>query len=496
MYRILVVDDTPDFRKTLRGLLSEAGYTVRVAINEGEALDAVIQESFDFALIDVRLHGDDEADESGSSLAMAFRALNPQIRVILLTRYARAKQIVRATRYLGVIDFIDKSTQDWDKRILQTLAEAQEAYKKPRRAKFEPTGDATRLSLFLATDRPLVVRARGRHVCSVCTSKILEVNIDRYTRRTEIARQDSINLRFQVEEIGHDLWREIFVEHLEAERTYIEARAKSRSLSLHFETPREFLRLPIEFVRSDTPSEYLILQHPLARFIYNATPKRDTISPSMLALTTKLCVLIIASNTLPPIDGVDAEAMGLYKYLKRLKRQGFPLSVKLVPTKDATYERVREELKKRSYDIIHYAGHGSYKAESPEESSLHFWANENKQGAVVPMTAAELKMLLGQSEARLVYLSSCYGTATGSKAALMDDDFLGLADAVAQAGVPSVVGFRWPVSDDGARRLALAFYQSLLEQGSPEIALWNARCELSVDRNDTTWLSPILIHQV
>jgi CHAT domain-containing protein len=112
------------------------------------------------------------------------------------------------------------------------------------------------------------------------------------------------------------------------------------------------------------------------------------------------------------------------------------------------------------------------------------------------MKAAELKILLDRSEARFVYLSSCYGTAMGNERALLDDDFLGLADAVAQAGVPSVLGFRWPVSDAGAPKLALAFYRSLLEQGSPEIALWSARCELAVNRNDTTWLSPILIHQV
>jgi hypothetical protein len=44
--------------------------------------------------------------------------------------------------------------------------------------------------------------------------------------------------------------------------------------------------------------------------------------------------------------------------------------------------------------------------------------------------------------------------------------------------------------------MALAFYRSLLEQGSPEIALWSARCELAaLDKDDLTWLSPILIHQ-
>ena len=52
MCRILVVDNTPDFRATLSGLLTDAGHTVRSAANEGEALTAFTQETFDFALID------------------------------------------------------------------------------------------------------------------------------------------------------------------------------------------------------------------------------------------------------------------------------------------------------------------------------------------------------------------------------------------------------------------------------------------------------------
>ena len=490
MCRILIVDDNAKFCSTLAGRLSDEGYTVQSAVNEGQALAAVTQEPFDFALIDVRLHGDDEEDESGLSLAMAFRALKPQVRVIMLARYARTRQIVRAIRYHGVVDFIEK-TSDVDQKVLETIAKARQEETKPR---FEKTGDTTQLSLSLTAGQPLVIRARGRHVCSLRSWKVLRVGLERYARGTELARRDVDNLRFQVGEIGHSLWRDIFTEHPEAEKAYVEARAKSQSFSLLFETPREFLRLPLEFMRSEDPPEYLVLQHPLARFLYDATPKRDLISPSMLALTQKLRILIIASNTQPPIDGVDAEAQELYEYLKR--QDCIPVSVKLIPTERATYERIRSELRKRSYDIVHYAGHGSYRTESPEESSLYFWAEDNKQGGIVPMKATELKILLERSEARLVYMSSCYGTASGAQAALLDDDFLGLADAVAQAGVPSVLGFRWPVSDDGARRLALAFYQSFLEQGGPEFALWSARRELAaVDRNDLTWLSPILIHQ-
>ena len=574
MSKILVVDNGHDFRSTISGLLTDTGHTVQPVATEGEALAAITREPFDFALIDVRLHEEGEDDESGLSLAMAMRTLDPRIRVILMTRYVRAPQVVRAIRYHGVVDFIAKD-HDVGENILKAIAKAQvdpvrlrqiltnyfdmselrtlcfdlgvdyeslpgdgkgdkarelvayferrgyfsrlveACYKlrpqapwwgvpekikeplpvpqiaSPRRSRFQTGGDATQLSMSLAAGRPLVARAHGRHVCSVFTPKVLQVSIDRYARKADIARQDASNLRFHVKEIGRELWRDVFTEHPEVNRAYLEACAKSRLVSLLVETPRECLGLPFEFMYSDNPSEYLVLQHPFARFLCEASPKREAISPQMLALTEKLHVLVVASNTLPPIDGVDVEAQELSDFLKR---QNF--GVKLILTEQATRERVREELRASQYDVLHYAGHGSYDEQSPEESSLYFWEKENKRGSVVPMTATEVKMLLGQSEARLVYLSCCHGTASGDQATLLDDDFLGLADAVIQAGVPSVLGFRWPVSDVGARKLAMAFYQSLLEQGSPEVALWSARCELAIDRNDTTWLSPIFIHQM
>jgi CHAT domain-containing protein len=270
--------------------------------------------------------------------------------------------------------------------------------------------------------QPLLLRAHGRYVCSTRTWKVLRVDVERYARRIEIARKNVSDLRFQVDELGNDLWRDVFTENPEASRNYYEARGKSETLSLLFETPREFLAMPFEFMRSEMPQEYLVLQHPLARFIHDAVPKREAISSSMLALTKKLRVLIIASNTRPPINGVDAEAKALYDYLNCQK--SIPVEVTRLSTRQATYERVQDELGKPHYDVIHYAGHGSFNASSPEESGLHFWAGENKRDPIKPMKATELKMLHEHSMARLVYLSCCYGTATGSQIALLDVDFL------------------------------------------------------------------------
>jgi ActR/RegA family two-component response regulator len=498
MCRILIVDDGLDFQQTLSGSLTDQGHLVCSTVNEAEALAAIAQNPFDFALVDVRLHGDAEDDESGLSLAIALRALKPEIRVILLTRYVRSKQIVRAMRYYGVLDFIEK-TPDVSQQIAKVIQESDRVTPKANRPRLEGAAEPTRFSVSLAPTHPVVIRSHGKHVCSLRSGKALQVDVARYHKRVEIARHNPANLRFSISEIGDSLWKDLFAEHAEVSRAYTEARAKARTPLLLFETSRGLLDLPLEFIRSDDPAEYLVLQHPVARFICQATPRRAVVSPRMLRETDELRVLILSSNTGLPgtvsdIPGVDVEGKQLSTYL--MTQSFIPVSAKFIPTSRATYELIRTELLEGHYDVVHYAGHGWFDAGSPEDSSLYFWSKKNRQGDVVAMKAAELKLLLEHTEVRLVYLSCCYGAAAGGPSALLDDDFLGVADAVAQAGVPSVVGFRWPVSDARAPKLALAFYKSLLEQGSPEIALWSARWELAAaDRNEPTWLSPILIHQ-
>lgn len=492
VYKILVIDDMPDVRTTVAGILQDAGYAVRLAANEGESLAAVVEESFDFAFIDVRLHDGGEEDESGLSLAMAIRRLNEKIRIVLMTKHpVKSELVVRAIRYYGAIDFIQKD-QNLASHILDVIAKNCQETSYPEWCSL---ADRTRLSVSLMPGQPLFLRAYGRYVRSARTWTIPRLNTARYTRMTEMAMTDKSNMRFLVNQIGTQLWKEVFAD-VEATTVYSTACAQSKLVSLLFETCRESLRLPLEFMHSESPSEYIVLSHPFARLVNDIVPKREAISPTRLATTKTLRVLLIASNThsstLPPIPGVDDEVASLRD---SLGQKGSLIQVTCLPTAHATYERVCEELKKPDYDIIHYAGHGSFDDFSPDESSLWFWEGKNKTGSVKRMKSTELKFLLEQSEARLVYLSSCYGAATASVTSLLDDDFLGLADAVAQAGIPSIVCFRWPVFDIGATKLAQAFYRSLIEQGSPEIALWHARRELAaVDRDDPTWLSPVLIH--
>ncbi len=117
---ILIVDNEPDVLTTISGSLADTGYNVRPVSNETQALEAIQQETFDFAIIDVRLKGDAEEDETGLVLALAIRNLNPQTRVIPITGFVRTKQIVRALQVYGLAGFIEKGP-DMVQDILEAI---------------------------------------------------------------------------------------------------------------------------------------------------------------------------------------------------------------------------------------------------------------------------------------------------------------------------------------------------------------------------------------
>ena len=246
-------------------------------------------------------------------------------------------------------------------------------------------------------------------------------------------------------------------------------------------------------MRSKDPNDYIVLQHPVSRFVSGISSRRNAISPEWMALQAELRILLIASNTWPLIDGVDKEVQEIYNYLNT--QDQIPVKVTALSSSEGSYDIVKNELSSKKYDVIHYAGHGHYDISTTDNSSLFFWSQTSKKGIRKELKATELVRLLRESEARFVYLSCCLGSTSGGVDDLVNNDFLGIADAVIQAGIPSVLGYRSPVSDRSAIALAKAFYESLLSRGRLDVALWEARSKLSDNRDDSTWLSPILISQ-
>ncbi len=115
--KILVVDDLPDWRATMRGVLDDAGYQVQAAGSSAEALRYLSEQNFDLALLDMRLDETDEDNVEGLALARRIRELRPEIKIIIITGYgslAMAEQALvpdRAGKRL-VDDFVEKTQTD------------------------------------------------------------------------------------------------------------------------------------------------------------------------------------------------------------------------------------------------------------------------------------------------------------------------------------------------------------------------------------------------
>ncbi len=94
--RVLVVDDLPDWRATLSGLLEDAGYDVQCAGSQERALELLGTGHFDLALLDVRLDETDEGNTEGLDLAAEIRHRWPAIRVVMITGYGTSDIMRRA----------------------------------------------------------------------------------------------------------------------------------------------------------------------------------------------------------------------------------------------------------------------------------------------------------------------------------------------------------------------------------------------------------------
>ena len=100
---ILVVDDEADIRDTLREILSDEGYEVRVAANAAEARTARAAEEPDLVLLDVWM-----PDTDGITLLKEWSDAH-QLRfpVVMLSGHGTVETAVEATR-LGAVDFVEK----------------------------------------------------------------------------------------------------------------------------------------------------------------------------------------------------------------------------------------------------------------------------------------------------------------------------------------------------------------------------------------------------
>jgi two-component system, NtrC family, nitrogen regulation response regulator NtrX len=114
--RILVIDDEPAIRESLRMILEYEGYDCVLAATGQEGLALVERESPELVFLDIKMPGMD-----GLEVLQRIRASHDALPVVMISGHATVSTAVEATR-LGAFDFIEKPLAS--ERVLVTVRNA------------------------------------------------------------------------------------------------------------------------------------------------------------------------------------------------------------------------------------------------------------------------------------------------------------------------------------------------------------------------------------
>ncbi len=102
MHSILIVDDEPGIRDTLRGVMEDEGFAVEAVASGEECLSALEKRAYSCVLLDVWLPGID-----GLETLRRLRAAGSDAAVVIISGHGNVETAVKATK-LGAFDFIEK----------------------------------------------------------------------------------------------------------------------------------------------------------------------------------------------------------------------------------------------------------------------------------------------------------------------------------------------------------------------------------------------------
>jgi DNA-binding NtrC family response regulator len=116
MLKILLADDDSALRRVLEYKLKKNGFEVTAVADGEEALDKIKTANFDLLLADIRM-----PRLTGIELLERAQALEPSLKIILMTAFATVPQAVEAVK-LGAFDYLTKPFED--DQLLVTIQKA------------------------------------------------------------------------------------------------------------------------------------------------------------------------------------------------------------------------------------------------------------------------------------------------------------------------------------------------------------------------------------
>jgi len=229
---------------------------------------------------------------------------------------------------------------------------------------------------------------------------------------------------------------------------------------------------PWEFLFDTESREFLAVREhtPLVRYLPVAQP----IPPITVEGPLRILVALAAPTDHPRLD-VAREWEILMNALEAPVSAG-QVELRRVPGR-CTFDNLRDSLRHFGAHIFHFIGHGI-----PGALVL-----EQETGKGTEMEATHLRSAFPSGALpRLIVLNSCSG-AIGE-----DMPFSGLAQGFLRQGVPAVVAMQASITDDAALIFTRYFYRDLIETGTVDASLTEARLRMQGNGHPIEWGTPVL----
>ena len=236
--------------------------------------------------------------------------------------------------------------------------------------------------------------------------------------------------------------------------------------------------LPWEFLYNRSVNRFIALSvhTPLVR--YMDLPER--IQPIAVKPPIRVLVMISSPIDFPPLD-VEAEWAQLNESLADRIAAG-QLAIERLDC--ASLEALQHRLRRESYHIFHFIGHGEF--DQALQEGVLILESENKRGHKVD--SQFLGMLLHDHESlRVAILNACEGARTSRT-----DPFAGSAQSLVQQGIPAVIAMQFEIANDVAGRFAHEFYGALADGYPIDAALTEARKSIFAAGREVEWGTPVL----
>ena len=187
----------------------------------------------------------------------------------------------------------------------------------------------------------------------------------------------------------------------------------------------------------------------IEKYSMSRIPGFNLITPTYKSLKTPVVLAMGASDFTDnePLPGVSLE---LQNIVDRLEVQSMVADDQVFLNQDFTLPNMEQQLKTKSFDIVHLATHADFNPGSPNQSYIQFWDQK--------LTLDKMSNFPWQNPPDLLVLSAC-NTALGDENAE-----LGFTGIALQTGVKSALGSLWYVSDLGTLALVTEFYEQLINQ--------------------------------